>query len=80
MKLNTYTLIYSFTFWNRSNETVLWIVKPPNKSKGTGIKVISNSIEDIPNYPTCIQKYVTNPLLINGYKVFEKIKKTLGIF
>ena len=46
-------------------------MKPPNKSKGVGIKVISNSIEAIPNFPTCVQKYVTNPLLIDGYKVFE---------
>ena len=59
---------------NRTNETILWIIKPPNKCKGTGIKVVSNSVQDIPNYPTCVQKYVKNPLLIDGYKVRKEIK------
>ena len=44
----------------------------PNQNNGTGIKVISNSIDNIPNYPTCVQKYVKNPLLIDGYKVRAK--------
>ena len=64
---------------NRIDESVLWIVKPPNKSKGTGIKVITNSIKEIPNYPTCVQKYVKNPLLIEGFKV-RKMRHFVEIF
>ena len=60
----------------RFEEECLWIVKPPNLNNGTGIKVISNSIINIPNYETCVQKYVKNPLLINGYKVGLKSIQT----
>ena len=63
------------TIW-RFEEECLWIVKPPNLNNGTGIKVISNSILNIPNYETCVQKYVKNPLLINGYKVRLKTIET----
>ena len=66
-------LITSFLnrYDNINNNEPLWIVKPPNLNNGTGVKVISNSVLNIPNYPTCVQKYVKNPLLINGFKVSE---------
>ena len=54
---------------NLNNNETLWIVKPPNMNNGTNVRVISNSVLNIPNYPTCVQKYVKHPLLINGFKV-----------
>lgn len=45
-----------------------WIVKPPNLNNGTGIHVIPNNIDSIPEYPTCVQSYIKGPLLIDGYK------------
>ena len=74
MIMSKSTFYINSTF--RFEEECLWIVKPPNLNNGTGIKVISNSILNIPNYETCVQKYVKNPLLINGYKVRLKTIET----
>ena len=49
----------------------LWIVKPPNLNNGHGIYVMNgmemSSLD--PSKPCCVQKYIKNPLLINGLKV-----------
>ena len=50
-----------------------WIVKPPNLNNGTGIHVIPNNIDSIPEYPTCVQSYIKGPLLIDGYKVYLEV-------
>ena len=46
-----------------------WILKPSNSSRGRGITLLNN-IEhiDIKNSSYIVQKYIKNPLLINGYK------------
>ena len=50
----------------------LWIVKPPALNNGHGIYVTNGM--DLPkgldpSEPCCVQKYIKNPLLINGLKV-----------
>ena len=46
-----------------------WIVKPPNLDCGEGISVV-NDFENVPvtKKPLCVQRYLMNPLLINGLK------------
>ena len=46
-----------------------WIIKPPNLARGKGISVV-DQFEKIPE-PTeqiCVQRYVKQPLLIEGRK------------
>ena len=47
-----------------------WIVKPPDSACGRGIQIISD-IRDLPNTnaPLCVQRYIMDPLLINGLKL-----------
>jgi hypothetical protein len=46
----------------------VWIVKPSNSSRGRGIAIIDDindlNVEEL----SIISRYITNPLLINGYK------------
>lgn len=46
----------------------IWIMKPIGKSRGRGIKLINN-LTDL-NYldSIVVQKYLKNPLLLDGYK------------
>jgi len=45
-----------------------WIIKPSDSSQGRGI-LVTNDIADIPENTQCIaSKYISNPLLIDGYK------------
>lgn len=46
----------------------LWIVKPSNMSRGRGIYLVEDPQEVNIDEMSIIQRYVTNPLLINGHK------------
>jgi len=50
-------------------EKGLWIIKPPGRNNGSGIRVIDNK-GDLPgrDEETCVQKYIPNPYLILGVK------------
>ncbi|OHT00534.1 Tubulin-tyrosine ligase family protein [Tritrichomonas foetus] len=48
-------------------ESPLWISKPGGGSRGNGIEVISE-LPNLPRSQKIIQKYVANPMLINGLK------------
>jgi tubulin polyglutamylase TTLL5 len=52
----------------RNDEQSIWIIKPLSMSRGRGIRLIDN-IADI-NYSDALiaQRYVTNPLLLDGHK------------
>jgi tubulin polyglutamylase TTLL5 len=45
-----------------------WIMKPAAKSRGRGISVINDITTIIYGEPMVMQRYIKNPLLINGYK------------
>ena len=46
----------------------VWIVKPSNSSQGKGIHIIDDINDLNVDELSVISRYVTNPLLINGYK------------
>jgi len=45
-----------------------WIMKPAAKSRGRGISLVNDLSQVIYGEPIVVQRYVKNPLLINGYK------------
>lgn len=51
------------------NNTALWICKPPRGSQGNGI-ILARTLKEVPDRisNTIVQRYITNPLLINGLK------------
>jgi hypothetical protein len=53
---------------NEDGQYNYWIMKPCAKSRGRGISVF-NSISDVTyGDPIIVQKYIRNPLLLNGFK------------
>jgi len=46
----------------------VWILKPVESSRGRGIKLVSDLVDVMYSEPAVIQRYITNPLLLNGYK------------
>ena len=45
-----------------------WIMKPAAQSRGRGIQVINEVSSVIYGEPMIMQKYIKNPLLLNGFK------------
>ena len=45
-----------------------WIMKPAAKSRGRGIFVVNDISQVTYGEPMIMQKYIKNPLLLNGYK------------
>ena len=45
-----------------------WIMKPAAKSRGRGIQVVNDISSVIYGEPMIMQRYLKNPLLLNGYK------------
>jgi hypothetical protein len=58
---------------NKDKKDNKWIVKPIGKSRGNGI-FLANDISEVPNIDShLVQKYITNPLLLDGYKFDMRI-------
>jgi tubulin polyglutamylase TTLL5 len=45
-----------------------WIMKPAAKSRGRGISLMNDISQLTYGEPMVMQKYIKNPLLLNGYK------------
>ena len=46
----------------------IWILKPANASEGRGISIVDDLRDVVIDDTSVIQRYITNPLLINGHK------------
>ena len=66
--------VEEFHKYKETEDYNIWIVKPVGKSRGKGIFLIDN-ISDVPlNDTFLVQKYLTNPLLLDeGYKFDMRI-------
>ena len=53
---------------DREGKMNYWIIKPAAKSRGRGIEVINDISSVIYGEPMVMQRYLKNPLLLNGYK------------
>jgi len=51
-----------------SNPKALWILKPTGSSCGRGIKILSKDSTVSPKKTAVVQRYLHQPLLLNGYK------------
>ena len=50
-----------------------WIMKPAAKSRGRGISLVNEMNQVVYGEPMVMQRYLKNPLLLNGYKFDMRI-------
>lgn len=65
------SFISSFSEYQKLDLTFhpnIWIMKPVGMSRGRGITLIDDIVDVAYASPTVIQKYITNPLLYEGFK------------
>jgi hypothetical protein len=65
------SFISSFSGYQKLDLTFhpnIWIMKPVGMSRGRGITLIDDIVDVAYASPTVIQKYITNPLLYDGFK------------
>uniref|UniRef100_A0A8C5PGA5 Tubulin tyrosine ligase like 2 n=1 Tax=Leptobrachium leishanense TaxID=445787 RepID=A0A8C5PGA5_9ANUR len=66
---NEYTkLLAAYTKEKHSKKSSYWICKPTDLSRGRGIFVFQDIKDLAYDCAVIVQKYITNPLLISGYK------------
>ncbi|KAI4887667.1 hypothetical protein NFI96_001567 [Prochilodus magdalenae] len=60
--------VYSKTRLENAGKPAYWICKPVDLSRGRGIFIFEDIKHLVYNSPVIIQKYISSPLLISGYK------------
>jgi len=55
------------------NERNIWIIKPIGQSRGRGISIINDISQVLYAEPVIVQKYLQNPLLLDGFKFDMRI-------
>ncbi|XP_069810678.1 probable tubulin polyglutamylase TTLL2 [Dendropsophus ebraccatus] len=66
---NDYTkFLAEFTKERHEKKSSYWICKPTDMSRGRGIFIFQDIKDLAYDCPVIVQKYITNPLLISGYK------------
>ncbi|KAL4510038.1 hypothetical protein ABPG72_010231 [Tetrahymena utriculariae] len=57
----------------REGENNIWIMKPVGKSQGRGISLVNDIAQVVYAEPVVVQKYMKDPLLLDGYKFDMRI-------
>ncbi|CDW88353.1 tubulin-tyrosine ligase family protein [Stylonychia lemnae] len=60
-------------FEDKEGRLNYWIMKPAAKSRGRGISLVNDLTQITYGEPIVVQRYIKNPLLINGYKFDMRI-------